>query len=324
MFKIPGGNGTALTTHQMIRDREGNIWMNISAGDEEFGEAGLTSVGKVDPKTDKLEIYTVPKGFPGVGGFGDVDNKGNAWFAAGHGVVRLDAATHQFKKYEFKGGAGSPYGVTADINGNGWGSQFSNELEGRADVETGDTMDVQIPPPPRAARVKALFSPEDIALYEKIGSRGFTEGIPWYNAPRRPQGDKSPGADSVWVPGWFGGTIMKINIYNYKVTQYLIPQPELDGAYDLKVDKDHMVWADFQNSETIGKFDPKTEKWVEYRLPTLGMETHAIGYLDDKDGRTKITATSLRLSKIAYMEFRTRQEHEALRAEAARKVTASK
>jgi hypothetical protein len=59
-------------------------------------------------------------------------------------------------------------------------------------------------------------------------------------------------------------------------------------------------------------------------LPTLGIESHAIGLLDDKDGRTKVTATSLRQSKIAYLEFRTKQEHEALRAEVARGLSASK
>ena len=56
-----------------------------------------TGVAKVDPKTDKMEMYLVPKGFPRVGGFGDIDNNGNAWFAAGHGAVRLDAVTHEFK-----------------------------------------------------------------------------------------------------------------------------------------------------------------------------------------------------------------------------------
>jgi len=125
------------------------------------------------------------------------------------------------------------------------------------------------------------------------------------------------------VPGWYGGTLIKINIRDNKVTQYPIPTPDLDGAYDVKVDKDHMVWTNFQNSDTVGKFNPNTEKWVEYRLPSIGMETHQIGYLDDKDGRTKITVMSLRMSKVAYLEFRTKQEHEALRGEVAR-LTASK
>ena len=74
-----------------------------------------------------------------------------------------------------------------------------------------------------------------------------------------------------------------------------------------------MVWTNFQNSDTVGKFNPKTEKWVDIQTPSIGMETHQIGYLDDKDGGTKITVMSLRMSKVAYLEFRTQQEHEALR-----------
>ncbi len=61
--------------------------MNISGADFEYGEALLSSVGEVDPKTDKLTLYTVPKGMPPIGGFGDVDNNGNAWFGSGHGEL---------------------------------------------------------------------------------------------------------------------------------------------------------------------------------------------------------------------------------------------
>ena len=157
-FQDSGAHGMALTSHQLLRDREGNIWMSL-AGEVDGVDGPYTGIGKVDPKTDKLEIYTPPNGMPRTSAASGMSiTKGSPpGSAAGHGAVRLDAKTHQFKAYTFKGGAGSPYGVTLDINGDGWGSQFSNELEARVDFETGETMDVQIPPPPRAERVKALF-----------------------------------------------------------------------------------------------------------------------------------------------------------------------
>lgn len=163
---------------------------------------------------------------------------------------------------------------------------------------------------------KALFSEEDIKEFEKYGSRSFTAGIPWYNAPRRPWADQNPGGNTVWAPGWWGGTLMKIDIYSYKVTQYLIPSPEIDGAYDIKVDKDHMAWVSFQNGDMIARFDPKAEKWTEFRLPTLNFDQHAIGLLDDTDGHTKITIPSFGTGKVMYFELRTKQEQDALRAEA--------
>ena len=49
-FKIPGANGTAPTSHQIFRDQDGNIWMNLSG--EVEGSGTYTGVGKVDPKTD--------------------------------------------------------------------------------------------------------------------------------------------------------------------------------------------------------------------------------------------------------------------------------
>ena len=39
------------------------------------------------------------------------------------------------------------------------GVHTSNELEARADIETGETMDVQIPPPPLRCAGKGTISP---------------------------------------------------------------------------------------------------------------------------------------------------------------------
>jgi streptogramin lyase len=34
------------------------------------------------------------------------------------------------------------------------------------------------------------------------------------------------------------------------------------------VDKNQMVWVQRLNADRIGKFDPRSERWVEYQLPT--------------------------------------------------------
>ena len=315
LFKIPSKNGFAAGAHAIDRDPEGYIWFNVSDYSGPEGE-GLDGLGRVDPKTDKLELFIPPKGFPAnIGGFINTDHQNGVWASAGAGMARFDTKTHEFRYYKYLHGAG-PYGVTADANGNGWGSQISNELMARGDVETGLSSEVKVPPPPRAAAVKALFSEDDIKEFEKYGSRSYIAGIPWYNAPRRPGADQNPGGNAVYAPGWWGGTLMKIDIYNYNVTQYLIPAPELDGAYDVKVDKDHMAWVAFQNGDMIARFDPKAEKWTEFRLPTLNFDQHAIGLLNDSDGHTKITIPSFATGKVMYFELRTKQEQDALRAEA--------
>ncbi len=79
---------------------------------------------------------------------------------------------------------------------------------------------------------------------------------------------------------------MQIDIHSLKVNEYPMPT-KYAGPYMAQVDKDHMVWVNFQNSGTIAKFDPKTEKWTEYNVPTPSCDTHQIGILDH-DGPTQI------------------------------------
>ena len=248
-----------------------------------------------------------------VGGFLDTDNQGFVWMAGRISVLRFDPNTHKFTQYKwltpYKDGGGSPYGVTVDSEGNGWWSQMNNDIEGKADIDRSVT-EVHMPPAARSAEVSKLFGDDDHKFYEEVGSFGLSEGIPWQQGPRRPGADKH---GRVWVPDWFGRNLAKIDIHTLKVTMYPYPSNE-GGIYHIKVDKDHMVWANFQNSETLAKFDPKTARWVEYRMPTLGMETHQIGILD-RDGRTEVTEGSFRTSKVLLMQFRTPGELAALRNE---------
>ena len=106
---------------------------------------------------------------------------------------------------------------------------------------------------------------------------------------------------------------MKIDIHSLKVTEYPMPT-KYAGPYMAQVDKDHMVWINYQNSGTITKFDPKTEKWTEYSLPTQSFDTHQIGVLD-QDGPTQIAIACTRNSRVARMEFRTQEQVRALKAE---------
>lgn len=113
---------------------------------------------------------------------------------------------------------------------------------------------------------------------------------------------------------------MKVDIHTKKITRY--PMPTRDGGpYMAQVDKDHIVWVNYQNSGTFAKFDPKTEKWTEYYVPSLGFETHQIGVFDH-NGPTQIALADERNSKIARVQFRTPDELRSLRAET--QQTASK
>ena len=54
LFKVPAVNGLAAQTHGMTRDPNGIIWFNVNNG-----RGGL---GRLDPKTERIDVYMPPVG----------------------------------------------------------------------------------------------------------------------------------------------------------------------------------------------------------------------------------------------------------------------
>ena len=74
-----------------------------------------------------------------------------------------------------------------------------------------------------------------------------------------------------------------------------------------------MVWLPFTHGDAIAKFDPKTERWTSYFLPTIGTKTHGLQAVT-VNGRTQIGMGYLGAGKVAKLEFRTREELQRLKA----------
>ncbi len=68
--KVNGQNGLAAPTHGLTRDPNGILWFNINPG-----KGGL---GRLDPKTEKVQIYIPPQGMAPTGGATTVDFDGTS------------------------------------------------------------------------------------------------------------------------------------------------------------------------------------------------------------------------------------------------------
>src|SRR5204862_3623945 len=53
-YRIPKSDGLAANTYAMVRDPQGIIWFNVNTG--------RGSLGRLDPKTAKIDVYTPPAG----------------------------------------------------------------------------------------------------------------------------------------------------------------------------------------------------------------------------------------------------------------------
>src|SRR6516225_5824477 len=128
----------------LVRDQQGIFWFDVNPG--------RRSLGRLDPKTEKIDVYMTPPNMSPLGGAVtlDVDGKGKVWASAPDGAVCFDPATEAFTAfkslaYKTARGTGMTYGAAGDRDGNGWWSQMAFDTIGKADTTTGQTLEVKLP-----------------------------------------------------------------------------------------------------------------------------------------------------------------------------------
>jgi len=307
-FQQLDSEGKVRPSHGIRRDDNGVLWFDLRVQAENDKE----SLARLDPRTEEIKVYTPPEGMSGVGGSVDIDGKGKVWASARTGALQFDPLTEKFTEFkspQFRtdNGTGNTYGVAADSQGNGYWAQMAIDVVGRANFATGEVTEIKMPP---RREFLEILTAEEREFYSKAPSE-WNSTFPWSQGPRRLGGDRT--GDAVWVANWWGENLAKIDIHTGKVTQYPVPNKH-SGPYAAVVDKNHVVWVNMMNNDSVGRFDPKTEKWTEYMLPTRGAESRHIAVLD-KGGQTTVVVPYWRSSKVARLQFRTRQQIQQLKAQ---------
>ena len=98
MFKVAGQRGLAANAHGMVRDPQGNIWFNANTG--------RGSLGRMDPKTEKIDVFVPPTDMSPTGGATtvDYDGKGMIWVTTGTGALRFDPKGGQVHRIQIGNG----------------------------------------------------------------------------------------------------------------------------------------------------------------------------------------------------------------------------
>jgi streptogramin lyase len=265
-LKVNATNGNAANAHGITRDAEGNFWFDVNPG--------RRSLGKLDPKTEKITVYQTPQNMSPLGGAVtlDVDGKGFIWASAPDGAVRFDPKTEKFADfksltpYQNAKGSGMTYGAAGDRDGNGWWAQMAMDTIGKGDPATGKATEVKLPFNKSAMDV---LKPEDKAFYENFNELGFNSPVPWSQGPRRMGTDKN--ADVLWVGNSWGASLARIDTKTLETT--IVPFPDKTmQPYHIAVDDNHNVWANLWTSDHIAKYDPTANKWTTFELPVRGTE----------------------------------------------------
>jgi virginiamycin B lyase len=313
LFKVAAQRGFAANAHGIVRDDKGILWFNANTG--------RGSLGRVDPKTEKIDVYVPPQNMSQTGGAVtiDADPQGKIWVTAPDGALHFDPDTEKFTEFKsptFKspttGANGITYGLAADRDGNGWWLQMALDTVNKGDIKTGKTTEIKLPPV--KAALDLINDPELVKFYEGFAPLDFNTPVPWNQGPRRMGADKN--ADVVWVGTSWGASLIRINTKTMESTVVPLPYQGM-SPYQITVDKNHNLWMNVWTSDVVLKYEPATGKWTTFDLPSRGTEVRHIS-IDERDGKLKVIIPEYRVSKMAVMNFRSEADIAALKAQAAR------
>jgi streptogramin lyase len=309
-FKIDAVSGNAANVHGLIRDASGIIWFNAW-----MPKGGLA---KVDPKTEKVAIYMPPEGMSHIDGpvTLDYDSKGGIWAGTVDGALRFDPVAEkftQFKSVNPKGpnnAQGATYGIAGDKDGNGYWTQMAFDTIVKANLATGETTEVKLPPvKDEMARATAA----DLTFYAGYGPRDIGTPFPWSQGPRRMGIDRENGV--LWVANSWSGTLARVDARTMQTTLIPFPNTFTDQPYHAIPDSHQNVWAPLWTTDQIAKYDSRAGTWTLFDLPTRGTEVR-IASLLERGGNLEVAFAYARSSKIAVLTVRSEADMAAAKAQA--------
>ena len=293
-FAYPRADGRPATSHGIITARDGAVWFNVNL--RRRGEPGNERLGRIDPGTETLEVFTPPGEMRGMAIHVAEDAQGNIWGDTATGAIRYDPAARAFTAFTSPTQPGSTYGAAGDRDGNGWWTQIGIDVIGRGDLATGRSSEIRLPAKLPGYVQDGDFSPEDLAIYAGRG-RGL-------QAPRRPAADLVTG--DVWVPNYAGNNLLRIDIDTLETTYYPLPRAGMN-PYMAGVDGDHDVWVSLQGGDEVAKLDRESGEWSLYAWPSRGTGLRNLAVVE-RDGRVEVIGAYFNANRIGRMVMRTRAE----------------
>lgn len=197
-------------------------------------DQGLNAIVRVDPATSEVEVFPAPVGQVGMH-TAAFDRDGVLWFTGQAGFFgRFDPSTAIMEVYPAPGGGG-PYGITVTPANEVFYASLARSHIARVDRSTGTAEVIEPPTPGQGAR--------------RVWSD--SEG-------------------TVWVAEWNSGQVSAFDPAAGTWQEWRLPG-DSPQAYAVYVDETDRVWlTDFADGGAIVRFDPSTETFQSFPLPTSG------------------------------------------------------
>jgi virginiamycin B lyase len=214
---------------------------------------------------------------------------GTVWYTAQHTgkLGRLDPTTGQTTEISL--GAGSaPHGVIVGPDGAAWVTDGGLNAIVRVDPGASAFRGFRLPPSTGNANLNtATFDKRGIlwftgqnGVYGRLNPK--TGAMRVFRAPlgRGPYGITTTPKGRVFYASLAGSHIAEINVRTGKAT-VIRPPTAGQGARRVWSDSKGRIWVSEWNVGKVGRYDPVTRKWREWRVPGPA-QIYAV-YVDDKD-----------------------------------------
>jgi streptogramin lyase/cytochrome c5 len=264
----PAGPSDKVRLNGIVTAPDGKLWFVDGGPNRRFLN--------LEPRTREFNQFPLPKLDSGSasGNTMRVHPNGTVWLnsIAANEVIRLDPKTRKFDVFEVPAGEARkprgavPYGMAIDGDGFVWSVLQGPNAMTRIDPNTGQFRDFPIPVQGAVAR--------------KAGSDS--------------KGD-------IWAGLHGAGKLLKVDHKTFQMKVYE-PPTKNSGVYSVQGDpKGKYVWMSQQHVDQIARFDPDTETFVEFPLPTAEEDHRRIDV--DQNNSNRIWWSGNLTGRMGYIEL---------------------
>ena len=222
-------------TLELQLDKEQNLWVSM------MYQGGIA---KFDRKSQKFQVYAVPKEWQGDHTQQSMVNPvnshvdGKVWTnnQDTHAIYRLDVATGQYEnlgEFQIPGANRSinAYGIPTDSQNNLYLLEFSSNNIGRIDAKT-----------------------KEFKVFSTVTQN---------SRPRRGRFDEQ---DRLWFAEYGANGIGMLDPKTGNIQEWRVPLP-WSAPYHVTPDKNGDVWAGSMWTDRVTRLNPKTSTFTDYLLP---------------------------------------------------------
>jgi virginiamycin B lyase len=278
--------------HDPLATADGAIWYT--------GQFANT-LGRLDPKTGKIKEFRLPdkSGPHGLA----ADKDGNIWYTGNFKstVGKLNPKTGEVTEYYMNNPAArDPHTPIFDKRGILWFTSQNGNMVGRLNPQTGE-LRLVASPTPKSRPYGMVVNSKNISFFVDFGINKFasidpnTMAIREYVLPNpesRPRRVAITSDDVIWYSDYSRGFLGRYDTATGKASEWASPGGQKSQPYGIVAINDIIWYSEAGVSpNTMVRFDPKTEKFQTWKIPSGGGVVRNVDVT--KDGNIAIACSGV-------------------------------